>query len=93
MPDPRDPHCVWHALVVVLALTACAVLAGATSLLAVGECASNSSVRQRWVSAGWGKVAAPPDAVSPVSPGVGVWMGGAGGKWEGCRGLNRVVLH
>ncbi|MEV7448693.1 transposase family protein [Streptomyces nigra] len=37
MPDPRDPRGVRHALVVVLALTACAVLAGATSLLAVGE--------------------------------------------------------
>ncbi|MEU2134587.1 ISAs1 family transposase [Streptomyces sp. NPDC018352] len=37
MPDPRDPRGVRHALVVVLALAACAVLAGATSLLAVGE--------------------------------------------------------
>jgi hypothetical protein len=31
------PRGVRHALVVMLALTACAVLAGATSLLAVGE--------------------------------------------------------
>jgi hypothetical protein len=37
VPAPRDPRGVRHALVVVLALTACAVLAGATSLLAVGE--------------------------------------------------------
>ncbi|WP_282697656.1 ISAs1 family transposase [Streptomyces sp. CC208A] len=37
MPDPRDPRGVRHRLTVVLALTACAVLAGATSLLAVGE--------------------------------------------------------
>lgn len=37
MPEPRDPRGVRPALVVVLALTACAVLAGATSLLAVGE--------------------------------------------------------
>ncbi|WP_438289519.1 transposase family protein [Streptomyces sp. HUAS TT7] len=37
MPDPRDPRGVRHALAVVLALTTCAVLAGATSLLAVGE--------------------------------------------------------
>ncbi|WP_240797532.1 transposase family protein [Streptomyces sp. F001] len=37
VPDPRDPRGVRHALVVVLALTACAVPAGATSLLAVGE--------------------------------------------------------
>jgi hypothetical protein len=37
VPDPRGPRGVRHALVVVLALTACAVLAGATSLLAVGE--------------------------------------------------------
>ncbi|WP_229822915.1 transposase family protein [Streptomyces netropsis] len=29
MPDPRDPRGVRHALVVVLALTACAVPAGA----------------------------------------------------------------
>ncbi|GGW46788.1 hypothetical protein GCM10010320_28840 [Streptomyces caelestis] len=36
-PDPRDPRGVRHALAVVLALTACAVLAGATSLPAVGE--------------------------------------------------------
>lgn len=37
VPDPRDPRGVRHALTVVLALTACAVLAGAKSLLAVGE--------------------------------------------------------
>jgi hypothetical protein len=37
VPDPRDPRGVRHALAVVLALTACAVLAGATSLLAAGE--------------------------------------------------------
>ncbi|WP_343234751.1 ISAs1 family transposase [Streptomyces sp. E5N298] len=37
VPDPRDTRGVRPALVVVLALTACAVLAGATSLLAVGE--------------------------------------------------------
>ncbi len=37
VPDPRDPRRVRHALVDVLALAACAVLAGATSLLAVGE--------------------------------------------------------
>ncbi|XKK60598.1 ISAs1 family transposase [Streptomyces sp. ARC32] len=37
VPDPRDPRGVRHRLAVVLALTACAVLAGATSLLAVGE--------------------------------------------------------
>ena len=37
VPDPRDPRGVRHRLIVVLALTACAVLAGATSLLAVGE--------------------------------------------------------
>jgi hypothetical protein len=36
-PDPRDPRGVRHLLAVVLALTACAVLAGATSLPAVGE--------------------------------------------------------
>ncbi|WP_406389681.1 transposase family protein [Streptomyces sp. NBC_00887] len=37
VPDPRDPRGVRHALVVVLALTAFAVLAGAPSLLALGE--------------------------------------------------------
>lgn len=37
VPDPRDPRGVRHRLAVVLPLTACAVLAGATSLLAVGE--------------------------------------------------------
>lgn len=37
VPDPRDPRGVRHVLAFVLALTACAVLAGATSLLAVGE--------------------------------------------------------
>ncbi|MEU1601214.1 transposase family protein [Streptomyces sp. NPDC005708] len=37
VPDPRDSRGVRHALAVVLALIACAVLAGATSLLAVGE--------------------------------------------------------
>ncbi|MFJ8630945.1 transposase family protein [Streptomyces sp. NPDC093568] len=37
IPDPRDPRGIRHALAVVLALGACSVLAGATSLLAVGE--------------------------------------------------------
>ncbi|MFF3660296.1 transposase family protein [Streptomyces olivochromogenes] len=37
VPDPRDPRGVRRALVVMPALTACAVLAGATSLPAVGE--------------------------------------------------------
>ncbi|GAB1327578.1 transposase family protein [Streptomyces sennicomposti] len=37
VPDPRDPRGVRHALAVVLALAACAVLAVATSVLAVGE--------------------------------------------------------
>ncbi|MEV7978458.1 ISAs1 family transposase [Streptomyces sp. NPDC086519] len=37
VPDPRHPRGVRHALAVVLALTACAVLTRATSLLAVGE--------------------------------------------------------
>ncbi|ULR53875.1 ISAs1 family transposase [Streptomyces deccanensis] len=37
VPDPRDPRGVRHALVAVLALAACAVLAGATSVLAVSE--------------------------------------------------------
>jgi hypothetical protein len=37
IPDPRDPRGVRHALVCILALSACAVLAGATSLLAIGE--------------------------------------------------------
>ncbi len=37
VPDPRDPRGVRHALAGVLTLTACAVLTGATSLLAVGE--------------------------------------------------------
>lgn len=37
MPDPRDPRGVPHALAAVLTLSACAVLTGATSLLAVGE--------------------------------------------------------
>ncbi|MGX1548299.1 transposase family protein [Streptomyces adustus] len=33
MPDPRVPRAVRHPLAVVLALIACAVLSGATSLL------------------------------------------------------------
>ncbi|WP_434025989.1 transposase family protein [Streptomyces graminofaciens] len=37
VPDPRHPRDLQHALVLVLALTACAVPAGATSLPAVGE--------------------------------------------------------
>ncbi|MFE1522323.1 ISAs1 family transposase [[Kitasatospora] papulosa] len=37
VPDPRDPRGVRHRLTVVLALVACAVLSGATSLLAAGE--------------------------------------------------------
>ncbi|MFJ1550892.1 transposase family protein [Streptomyces sp. NPDC088246] len=42
VPDPRDPCGVRHALVYVLALAACAVLADATSLLAVGEWISDA---------------------------------------------------
>ncbi|MFJ8953523.1 transposase family protein, partial [Streptomyces sp. NPDC102381] len=37
VPDPRDPRGVRYPLVTLLGLTACAVLAGAKSLLAVGE--------------------------------------------------------
>lgn len=37
VPDPRAPRGGRHVLVAVLALTACAVPAGATSLLAVSE--------------------------------------------------------
>ncbi|MEV6472039.1 MULTISPECIES: transposase family protein [unclassified Streptomyces] len=37
VPDPRDPRRASHRLTVVLALVACAVLSGLTSLLAVGE--------------------------------------------------------
>lgn len=37
VPDPRDPRGLRHPLVTVLALTACAVLAGAKSLLAVSK--------------------------------------------------------
>ncbi|WP_338017747.1 transposase family protein [Streptomyces adustus] len=37
MPDPRVPRGVRHPLAVVLALIACAVLSGASSLLTVGE--------------------------------------------------------
>lgn len=43
VPDPRDPRGVRHTLAVVLALTACVVLAGATSLLAVGEWIADAS--------------------------------------------------
>ncbi|MGW1818506.1 transposase family protein [Streptomyces sp. NPDC002125] len=42
VPDPRDPRGVRHAIGTVLALTACAVLAGARSLLAVGEWAADA---------------------------------------------------
>ncbi|MFD4949803.1 ISAs1 family transposase [Streptomyces sp. NPDC058409] len=59
VPDPRDPRGVRHRLAVVLALTACAVLAGATSLLAVGE----------WIADAPGhvleKVGAHPDPLAP----------------------------
>lgn len=49
VPYPRDPRGVRHALVVVRALTACAMLAGATSVLAVGEWIADAppSVLQR----------------------------------------------
>ncbi|GAB7184558.1 hypothetical protein ATKI12_4389 [Kitasatospora sp. Ki12] len=42
VPDPCDARGVRHALAVMLGLTACAVLAGATSLLAVGEWIADS---------------------------------------------------
>lgn len=37
VPGRRNPHGVRHSLAVVLALAACAVLAGARWLLTVGE--------------------------------------------------------
>ncbi|WP_324604905.1 transposase family protein [Streptomyces xylophagus] len=51
VPDPRDPCGVRHALSAVLALTACAVPTGVTSLLAVSE----------WIAD------APPDIVRGLS--------------------------
>ncbi|MFE0514388.1 transposase family protein [Streptomyces sp. NPDC058964] len=42
-PDPRDPHGVRHALVVVLALTECALLAGVRCRPAVGEWIADAS--------------------------------------------------
>ncbi len=45
MPDPRDPRGVRHALAAVLALSACAVLTGATSLPAVGEWIADAPTR------------------------------------------------
>lgn len=42
VPDPRKPRGVRHGLVYVLALAACAVLTGATSLLAISEWAADA---------------------------------------------------
>lgn len=42
VPDPRKPRGLRHGLVYVLALAACAVLSGATSLLAVSEWAADA---------------------------------------------------
>ncbi|WP_438293323.1 ISAs1 family transposase [Streptomyces sp. HUAS TT7] len=41
IPDPRGSHGVRHVLVVVLVIAACAVLAGARSLAAIGEWAAD----------------------------------------------------
>ncbi|MEU4173517.1 ISAs1 family transposase [Streptomyces sp. NPDC026665] len=59
VPDPRDPRGVRHRLAVVLALTACAVLAGATSLLAVGEWIADAPAHVLE------KVGARPDPLAP----------------------------
>ena len=58
VPDPRDPRGVRHALVVVLALTACAVLAGATSLLAVGEWIADAPPPS-WNASAYGPIRCP----------------------------------
>lgn len=42
VPDPRKPRGLRHSLVYVLALAACAVLTGATSLLAISEWAADA---------------------------------------------------
>ncbi|MGP3948518.1 transposase family protein [Streptomyces sp. 7N604] len=55
VPDPRDPRGVRHALIVVLALTACAVLTGATSLLAVGEWIADTPP-QSWNALAYGPI-------------------------------------
>ncbi|MCX4781663.1 transposase family protein [Streptomyces sp. NBC_01264] len=44
LSDPRKPRGVRHGLVYVLALAACAVLTGATSLLAISEWAADASL-------------------------------------------------
>ncbi|WP_326818500.1 transposase family protein [Streptomyces sp. NBC_01762] len=51
VPDPRKPRGVRHGLVYVLALTACAVLTGATSILAISEWLPMRDRRSRTASA------------------------------------------
>ncbi|MEV5237938.1 transposase family protein [Streptomyces cinnamoneus] len=58
MPDPRDPRGVRRTLVVVLALTACAVMAGATPLLAVGEWI-NDAPCPSWSALAYGPIRRP----------------------------------
>ncbi|MFE1988043.1 transposase family protein [Streptomyces mirabilis] len=83
MPGPRDPRGVRHALVVMLALTACAVLAGATSLPAVGEWITDAppSVLER--------LGVRPDPLSPKRclrrrrRCVGCWAASTEPRWTG----------
>ncbi|MFB7438257.1 transposase family protein [Streptomyces mirabilis] len=83
VPGPRDPRGVRHALVVMLALTACAVLAGATSLPAVGEWITDAppSVLER--------LGVRPDPLSPKRclrrrrRCVGCWAASTEPRWTG----------
>ncbi|MEV5778282.1 transposase family protein [Streptomyces antimycoticus] len=52
VPDPRDPRGVRHPLVTLVALTACAVLAGARPLLAVSEWVTDAVGAKNYVRAG-----------------------------------------
>ncbi|MFG3296580.1 transposase family protein [Streptomyces sp. NPDC048179] len=83
-PDQRDPGGVRHRLAVVLALTECAVLAGATSLLAVGE----------WIADVVGhvleRVGADPDPLLPrrvlpaeTTRSAGCWPASTATRWTG----------
>ncbi|MFD7486926.1 transposase family protein [Streptomyces mirabilis] len=83
VPGPRDPRGVRNALVVMLALTACAVLAGATSLPAVGEWITDAppSVLER--------LGVRPDPLSPKRclrrrrRCVGCWAASTAPRWTG----------
>jgi hypothetical protein len=102
VPDPRDPRGVRHPLVTVLALTACAVLAGARSLLAVSEWVADAPTEllerlgtrvdppfpeRSWPAESTNRRLLEKVDADVLDRAVGAWLADRQGRSDGLRGL------